>query len=90
MTFVCEKDGSEHTVQAPIGKSLLEVAHANDIELEGAQQRGPCCLLSVMRLLLLLLHLDPASMICQLSLMPWVLFGCQVLARARWHALRAT
>lgn len=36
VTFHCEKDGSEHTVQAPIGKSLLEVAHANDIELEGA------------------------------------------------------
>jgi ferredoxin len=35
VTFVTEKDGSETTVQAPIGKHLLEVAHDNDIELEG-------------------------------------------------------
>jgi ferredoxin len=37
VTFVSEKDGSETTVKAPIGKHLLEVAHDNDIELEGAQ-----------------------------------------------------
>lgn len=36
VTFVQEKDGKEYTVQAPIGKHLLEVAHDNDIELEGA------------------------------------------------------
>jgi hypothetical protein len=35
VTFVSEKDGSETTVQAPIGQHLLEVAHKNDIELEG-------------------------------------------------------
>lgn len=35
VTFHCEKDGTEHTVKAPIGKSLLEVAHANEIDLEG-------------------------------------------------------
>jgi ferredoxin len=36
VTFVSEKDGSETTVKAPIGKHLLEVAHDNDVELEGA------------------------------------------------------
>lgn len=36
VTFVSEKDGSETTVKAPIGQHLLEVAHKNDIELEGA------------------------------------------------------
>lgn len=35
VTFVSEKDGSETTVKAPIGQHLLEVAHKNDIELEG-------------------------------------------------------
>lgn len=39
MTFDCEKDGTSHTVQAPIGKSLLEVAHDNEIELEGERER---------------------------------------------------
>lgn len=36
VTFVSEKDGSEKTVQVPIGQHLLEAAHRNDIELEGA------------------------------------------------------
>lgn len=35
VTFV-EKDGKETTVKAPLGKSLLEVAHDNEVELEGA------------------------------------------------------
>jgi len=35
VTFV-DKDGSEHTVAATVGKSLLEVAHAYEIDLEGA------------------------------------------------------
>jgi ferredoxin len=35
VTFV-DKDGAETTVRAPLGKSLLEVAHDNDVELEGA------------------------------------------------------
>lgn len=39
VTFVSEKDGSETTVKAPIGKHLLEVAHDNDIELEGAHKQ---------------------------------------------------
>ena len=44
VTFVSEKDGSETTVQAPIGQHLLEVAHKNDIELEGVfQQLSSVC-----------------------------------------------
>ena len=31
-----QADESEKVVQAPIGKHLLEVAHDNDVELEGA------------------------------------------------------
>ncbi|CAM9179849.1 unnamed protein product [Chrysoparadoxa australica] len=31
-----DEDGEKTTVLAPLGKSLLEVAHENDIELEGA------------------------------------------------------
>lgn len=42
VTFVSEKDGSETTVKAPIGQHLLEVAHKNDIELEGAPPSTPC------------------------------------------------
>ena len=34
-TFYDEKDGSAKTVQVPIGQSLMEAAHANDIDLEG-------------------------------------------------------
>lgn len=43
VTFDCERDGSSHTVKAPIGKSLLEVAHDNDIELEGACEGSLAC-----------------------------------------------
>jgi hypothetical protein len=31
-----EADGSSKTVDAEIGQNLMDVAHANDIELEGA------------------------------------------------------
>ena len=41
VTFI-DKDGKEHTVAAPIGKSLLEVAHENEIELEGAHKPVLC------------------------------------------------
>ena len=30
-----DKDGEEYEIQAPVGKNLLEIAHMNDIELEG-------------------------------------------------------
>lgn len=34
MTFV-DKDGEEQHIKVPIGMSMLEAAHENDIELEG-------------------------------------------------------
>ena len=34
MTFV-DKDGEEIEIDVPVGMSMLEAAHANDIELEG-------------------------------------------------------
>jgi hypothetical protein len=34
VTFV-DKDGEEKTIKVPIGMSMLEAAHQNDIELEG-------------------------------------------------------
>jgi ferredoxin len=43
VTFKDDKDGSEKTVRAPIGKSLLEVAHENDVELEGACEGSLAC-----------------------------------------------
>ena len=34
MTFV-DKDGEEQNIKVPVGMSMLEAAHENDIELEG-------------------------------------------------------
>lgn len=34
VTF-CDKDGEETHIKVPIGMSMLEAAHENDIELEG-------------------------------------------------------
>ena len=41
ITFV--EEGEEITVDAEIGKTLLEVAHANDIDLEGACDGSLAC-----------------------------------------------
>ena len=35
MTFI-ERDGTRKVVDAPLGLSVLEIAHRNDIDLEGA------------------------------------------------------
>eukprot|EP01018_Ginkgo_biloba_P034613 Gb_10751 [translate_table: standard] len=42
VTFV-DKDGEEKVVQVPIGMSMLEAAHQNDIELEGACEGSLAC-----------------------------------------------
>lgn len=42
VTFVL-KDGSEKEVDAPEGISLLEAAHQNDIDLEGACEGSLAC-----------------------------------------------
>jgi len=39
VTFVYV-DGSEKTICVPVGMSMLEAAHENDIELEGAYFHG--------------------------------------------------
>ncbi|MAR55592.1 MAG: 2Fe-2S ferredoxin [Rickettsiales bacterium] len=42
VTFVWP-DGSEKTFDAPVGISLLEVAHKNDVPLEGACEGSLAC-----------------------------------------------
>uniref|UniRef100_A0A453H2M8 2Fe-2S ferredoxin-type domain-containing protein n=1 Tax=Aegilops tauschii subsp. strangulata TaxID=200361 RepID=A0A453H2M8_AEGTS len=42
VTFV-NKDGTEKTIRVPVGMSMLEAAHENDIELEGACEGSLAC-----------------------------------------------
>ncbi|CAI3950425.1 ferredoxin family 2Fe-2S iron-sulfur cluster binding protein [Commensalibacter communis] len=42
MTFI-ERDGTEREVDAPAGLSVLEIAHKNDIDLEGACEGSLAC-----------------------------------------------
>lgn len=42
MTFI-EKDGSRREVEAPVGLSVLEIAHRNGLELEGACEGSLAC-----------------------------------------------
>ncbi|VAI32541.1 2Fe-2S ferredoxin-like isoform X1 [Triticum dicoccoides] len=42
VTFV-DKDGDETVINVPIGMSMLEAAHENDIELEGACEGSLAC-----------------------------------------------
>ena len=42
MTFI-NKDGSRKEVDAPVGLSVLEIAHANDIDIEGACEGSLAC-----------------------------------------------
>jgi ferredoxin len=42
VTFV-NKDGEEKEIQVPVGMSMLEAAHENDIELEGACEGSLAC-----------------------------------------------
>lgn len=42
VTFV-DKDGEKKLVKVPIGMSMLEAAHENDIELEGACEGSLAC-----------------------------------------------
>ena len=42
MTFI-SKDGSKKEVDAPTGLSVLEIAHANDIDIEGACEGSLAC-----------------------------------------------
>jgi ferredoxin, 2Fe-2S len=42
MTFI-QKDGSRLEVEAPLGLSVLEIAHQNNIDLEGACEGSLAC-----------------------------------------------
>ncbi len=42
MTFI-QKDGSRKEVDAPNGLSVLEIAHRNDIDMEGACEGSLAC-----------------------------------------------
>ncbi len=42
MVFI-ERDGTRKEVEAPIGLSILEIAHRNDIDLEGACEGSLSC-----------------------------------------------
>ncbi len=42
VTFIIN-DGEEKTVEAPIGLSILEIAHSNDLDLEGACEGSLAC-----------------------------------------------
>jgi 2Fe-2S ferredoxin len=42
MIFV-EKNGAEREVDAPLGLSVLEIAHQNDIDIEGACEGSLAC-----------------------------------------------
>jgi 2Fe-2S ferredoxin len=42
MTFI-DRDGKELTVEAPLGESLLEIAHANNVDIEGVCEGCRAC-----------------------------------------------
>ena len=42
MTFI-DRDGQRHQVDAPVGLSVLEIAHRNKIDLEGACEGSLAC-----------------------------------------------
>lgn len=42
MTFI-ERDGTRKTVDAPVGLSVLEIAHQNDVDIEGACEGSLAC-----------------------------------------------
>ena len=42
MTFI-DRDGNELTVEAPLGNTILDIAHANDIDIEGACEGCLAC-----------------------------------------------
>ncbi len=42
MTFI-ERDGTRHEVEAPVGLSVLEVAHKHGVDIEGACEGSLAC-----------------------------------------------
>jgi ferredoxin-2, mitochondrial len=96
VTFISDKDGSEQTVTtAAIGKSLLEVAHDHDVELEGACEGSLAC--STCHVILEQDAYDKLEEPCEdeldmldlaFGLTPTSRLGCQVLASRELDGLR--
>ena len=42
MTFI-ERDGTRREVDAPLGLSVLEIAHKHDVDIEGACEGSLAC-----------------------------------------------
>ena len=42
MVFI-ERDGNRKEVEAPVGLSVLEIAHRNDVDIEGACEGSLAC-----------------------------------------------
>ena len=42
MTFI-DRDGTRHEVEAPVGMSVLEIAHRHGIDIEGACEGSLAC-----------------------------------------------
>ncbi|MGH7013049.1 MAG: ferredoxin family 2Fe-2S iron-sulfur cluster binding protein [Stellaceae bacterium] len=42
LTFI-ERNGTRKTVDAPVGLSVLEIAHRNDVDIEGACEGSLAC-----------------------------------------------
>ncbi len=42
LTFI-DRDGNRHEIEAPVGLSVLEIAHRNQIDLEGACEGSLAC-----------------------------------------------
>jgi ferredoxin, 2Fe-2S len=42
LTFI-DRDGNRHEMEAPVGLSVLEIAHRNQIDLEGACEGSLAC-----------------------------------------------
>ncbi len=95
VTFISDKDGSETTVKGTVGKSLLEVAHDNDVELEGACEGSLAC--STCHVVLEQDVYDKLEEPCEdeldmldlaFGLTPTSRLGCQVVAARELDGLR--
>jgi len=95
VTFV-DKDGEEMCIKVPIGMSMLEAAHENDIELEGACEGSLAC--STCHVILMDMEYynkldDPTDeeydmLDLAFGLTETSRLGCQVIAKRELNGLR--
>ncbi|KAI3937461.1 hypothetical protein MKW98_018760 [Papaver atlanticum] len=91
-----DKDGEETTIMVPIGMSMLEAAHENDIELEGACEGSLAC--STCHAIVMDTHMynkleDPTDeendmLDLAFGLTETSRLGCQVIARPELDGIR--